>query len=353
MSDPVFFSPVRRIDAAQVAELCGASLGNPDAAGVAITGIASADQGGPGDLVFLEGRRGAGLLPKLRAGAVLCTADLAPSVPAGIAVLVTPRPQQAFALIARHLFPDATKPGPWFSAVAGISPSAHVASDAQVESGATIEAGAVVGPGAMIGAGTVIAPNAVIGPSCQVGRNTFVGPGASIQAALIGDRVIIHAGARIGADGFGFVSGRAGLEKVPQIGRVIIQDNVEIGANTTIDRGALGDTIIGDGTKIDNLVQIGHNVRIGRSCAIAAQVGISGSVVIGDYVMLGGRVGIGDHLTIGSGAQLAAGSGLMHDVPAGERWGGAPAQPMKSWLREVSLLRGMAQERSRRKNGNG
>lgn len=352
MSDPVFFSPVRRIDAAQVAELCGASLANPDTSGTIITGIASAEQGGPGDIVFLEGRQGAELLPRLQAGAVLCTAELAASISSDIAILITPRPQQAFALVARSLFPEATTPGPWL-ATAGISPAAHIAHDAHVEASAVVEAGAVVGPGATIGAGAVIAPNAVIGPSCQIGRNTYVGPGASIQAALIGDRVIIHAGVRIGTDGFGFISGRTGLEKVPQIGRVVIQDNVEIGANTTIDRGALGDTIIGDGTKIDNLVQIGHNVRIGRSCAIAAQVGISGSVVIGDYVMLGGRVGIGDHLTIGSGAQIAAGSGLMNDVPAGERWGGAPAQPIKGWLREVSVLRGMVRDKSRRQDGNG
>ncbi|MCO5163441.1 MAG: UDP-3-O-(3-hydroxymyristoyl)glucosamine N-acyltransferase [Mesorhizobium sp.] len=352
MSDPVFFSPVRRIDAAQVAELCGASLANPDRSAIEITGIASAEHGGAGDLVFLEGRRGMQLLPRLKAGAVLCTADLASSVRPEIAVLVTPRPQQAFALVARSLFPEATSPGPWL-ATAGISPAAHVSHDARVEAGAIVEAGAVVGPGATIGAGSVIAPNAVIGRSCQIGRNSHVGPGASIQAALIGDRVIIHAGVRIGTDGFGFISGRAGLEKMPQIGRVVIQDNVEIGANTTIDRGALGDTIIGEGTKIDNLVQIGHNVRIGRSCAIAGHCGISGSVVIGDYVLLGGRVGIGDHVTIGDGAQVAAGSGLMHDVPAGERWGGAPAQPMKSWLREVSVLRGIVRDKLRRQDGNG
>jgi UDP-3-O-[3-hydroxymyristoyl] glucosamine N-acyltransferase len=352
MTDPVFFSPVRRIDAAAVAELCGAALADPAHASVAITGIASADQGGAGDLVFLEGRRGAVLLPTLKAGAVLCSEDLAASVPGGIAVLVTRQPQRSFALVARTLFPDASFPGSWMG-VNGISPAAHIAPNAQIEAGACVEAGAVIGPQATIGAGAVIAPNAVIGGSCQIGRNTYVGPGASIQAALVGDRVIIHAGVRIGTDGFGFVPGRSGLEKMPQIGRVIIQDNVEIGANTTIDRGALGDTVIGDGTKIDNLVQIGHNVRIGRSCAIAAHCGISGSVTIGDFVMLGGRVGIGDHVSIGSGAQLAAGSGLMHDVPAGERWGGAPAQPIKGWLREVSLLRGMARNKTGKKDGNG
>jgi UDP-3-O-[3-hydroxymyristoyl] glucosamine N-acyltransferase len=352
MSDPVFFSPVRRIDAAQVAELCGATIANPETSGTEISGIASAEHAGAADLVFVEGKRGARLVGQVKAAAVLCTAELAPLVPPGAAVLVVARPQQAFALVARHLYPEAAAPGPWLG-TSGISPAAHVSRDAHIEAGATIEAGAVVGAGATIGAGAVIAPNAVIGPSCQIGRLTYVGPGASIQAALVGDRVVIHAGVRIGTEGFGFVPGRRGLEKIPQVGRVVIQDNVEIGANTTIDRGTLGDTVIGEGTKIDNLVQVGHNVQIGRGCAIAAQCGISGSVVIGDHVMIGGGVGIGDHLSIGTGAQLAGGTGLMRDVPAGEKWGGFPAQPIKSWLREVSLLRSMARDKSRGSDGNG
>ena len=352
MTDPVFFSPVRRIDAAEAAALCGAVLHEGSAGATEIHGIASAEQGGPNDLAFIEGRRGLRLLPTLKAGIVLCTADIAPMMPADKTVLISPKPQSAFALIARTLFPDADRPTATLGAP-GVSDGAHVAASAQIEAGATIEAGAVVGPNATIGAGAIIAPNAVIGPKCQIGRRTYIGPGATLQAALVGDRVIVHAGARIGTDGFGFVVGNTGLEKLPQIGRVVIQDNVEIGANTTIDRGALGDTVIGEGTKIDNLVQIGHNVQIGRSCAIAAHCGISGSVFIGDYVLLGGRVGIGDHVTVGSGAQLAAGSGLMHDVPAGEKWGGSPAQPIKGWFREVSVLRGLARDRSRKRESDG
>ncbi len=352
MTDPVFFSPARRMAAAEAAALCGASLRDEAGGDVEIRGIASADQGGANDLVFLEGRRGLDLLPALTAGVVLATLDIAARIPPTPTVLIAARPQQAFALLARTLYPEANRPVPMLGS-AGVSSSAHVSPSAQLEAGATVEAGAVVAPGATIGAGATIAPNAVVGANCQIGRGSYIGPGASIQSALIGDKVIVHAGARIGTDGFGFVPGRAGLEKMPQIGRVVIQDNVEIGANTTIDRGALGDTIIGEGTKIDNLVQIGHNVRIGRSCAIAAHCGLSGSVVIGDYVMLGGRVGIGDHVTIGSGAQLAAGSGLMHDVPAGEKWGGSPAQPIKGWFREVSLLRSLVRERSRKKDGDG
>jgi UDP-3-O-[3-hydroxymyristoyl] glucosamine N-acyltransferase len=173
----------------------------------------------------------------------------------------------------------------------------------------------------------------------RIGRDCTIGAGAAIVHALIGDRVIIHSGARIGQDGYGYLQGQSGQEKIPQTGRVIIQDNVEVGTNTTIDRGSVRDTVIGEGSKIDNLVQIGHNVLIGRHCILAGQVGIAGSVTIGDYAVLGGQVGIADHLTIGEGAVFAAGSGVITDVGAGERWGGYPASPIREWMRGLLLLR--------------
>jgi len=163
-----------------------------------------------------------------------------------------------------------------------------------------------------------------------------------VQHALIGDRVIIHPGVRIGQDGFGFLPSPQGHQKIPQNRRVIIQDDVEIGANTTIDRGSTRDTIIGEGTKIDNLVQVAHNVSIGRHCLIAAQTGISGSAEIGDFVMMGGQVGLADHVTIGSGAMLAAQSGFMSDVPAGGRYMGSPAQPLREYMKGVAVLRRIA-----------
>ncbi len=288
-----------------------------------------------------------GLLKGLRAAAVFCTEDVASEVPSDVAVLVTPKPQQAFAKVGRTLYPQSSRPDPIMQGE-GISPQALVGPGARIEEGAVIEAGAVIGAGAQVGSGTIVAPSAVIGAGTRIGRDGYVGPGASLLSALVGDRVIIHPGARIGQDGFGFVGGQRGLEKVPQIGRVIIQDDVEIGANTTVDRGTMADTIIGEGTKIDNLVQIAHNVRIGRHCAIAAQCGLSGSVTLGDFVMLGGSVGIVDHVTVGTGAQLAARSGVMHDIPAGERWGGAPAQPMRDFFREVNAIRNLVKARTRK-----
>jgi UDP-3-O-[3-hydroxymyristoyl] glucosamine N-acyltransferase len=201
-----------------------------------------------------------------------------------------------------------------------------------------VEPGAVIGPRAQIGAGTLIGANAVIGPDVCIGRDCSVGPGASVLCALVGNRVVLHAGVRIGQDGFGFAMGPGGHLKVPQIGRVIIQDDVEIGANTTIDRGALRDTFIGEGTKIDNLVQIAHNVVIGRHCVIVSQVGISGSTQIADYVAIGGQAGLTGHLKIGLGAQIGAQAGVMSDIPAGERWWGTPARPMADAMRLVAWL---------------
>ena len=341
MSDPVFFTPSRLFTAGEIAALTGAELRTPERAGNSVSRLAPADRGGAGALVFIEGKRHAAMAASVEAAALLCCEDVAAVVPDGVAVLVSAHPQRDFAMVGRLMFPAAARPAV-MTGETGISAAAHIHPDALVEPGAVIEAGAVIGPGAQVGSGTLVAPNAVIGPSCRIGREGYIGPGVTVQHALLGNRVIVHAGARIGQDGFGYVPGRAGVEKMPQLGRVIIQDDVEIGANTAIDRGALSDTVIGEGTKIDNLVQIAHNVRIGRFCLLAAHCGISGSVTIGDGAMLGGRVGIADHLAIGSRAQIAAAAGVMTDIPAGERWGGVPAQPMKETMRQIAVLRAMA-----------
>lgn len=344
MTDPVFFVPSRRYSAVEVANLTGSTLADPSLGAVEISGIASAADGGQGMLVYVEGRRNAGLAATLSAAAVLCSEDIAGSVPPGVAVLVSKRPQSAFARVGRLLFPAAASPQA-MTGETGISPRAHVDPSARLEDGVIVEAGAVVCADAAIGAGTIVAPNAIVGRSCRIGRHCYIGSSACVQYAMLGDRVIVHGGAMIGQDGFGFVSGAGGPERMPQVGRVVIQDDVEIGTNTTVDRGALADTVIGEGTKIDNLVQVAHNVRIGRWCIIAGHCGLSGSVTLGDGVMLGGRVGIADHVKIGSGAQVAAAAGVMGDVPAGERWAGAPAMPMRDFFRQVAAIKTLAKAR--------
>jgi UDP-3-O-[3-hydroxymyristoyl] glucosamine N-acyltransferase len=345
MTDPVFFAPSRRISVSEIAELTGARLVDESHGDVLVTGIAPASQGGEGQLVFVEGKRNAALLDGLNATAVLCTDEFAELVPPAIAALVTPKPQWAFALIGRLLYPTAARPQP-VTGETGISSRSVVSPKASLEAGVIVEAGAVIGPDVAIGSGTIIAANAVIGASSQIGRDCYVGPAATVQCALIGNRVVIHGGAQIGKEGFGFVAGPRSAERLPHIGRVVIQDDVEIGANTTVDRGAMADTIIGEGTKIDNLVQIAHNANIGRGCMIAGNVGLSGSVTLGDGVQLGGGAGIADHLTLGPGAQLAAGSGLMHDIPAGERWAGYPAAPFDQAFRQFAAIRRLVAPRA-------
>ena len=344
MADPVFFQPARQLTVGDIANFTGAELRNPKLASRSAVRLASIQNSSEDALVFVEGRKNGDAVRQLKAAAVLCTDDVAGLVPADIAVLVTRHPQRAFSAVGRMLFPTSVRPTSWLGEQ-GISPAAHIHPTAHIEDNVTIEAGAVIGRNVSIGSGSLISATAVIAENCQIGRDCYIAPNVTIQCTFIGNKVSVHPGTRIGQDGFGYVPGPTGLDKVPQIGRVILQDEVEIGANTTIDRGSLGDTIIGHGTKIDNLVQIAHNVRIGRFCIIAGHSGISGSCVIGDGTMLGGRVGLADHLVIGSNVQIAAASGVMNDIPDGQKWAGFPARPIKQWFRDVATLRSMGQSR--------
>jgi len=342
---PEFFSSNREMTIGEIAALTRAEPRADVALDRPIRNVAPLDTAGSSDLTFIDNAKYLGALAGTRAGACLLAPRFEAAAPQGLPVLVAAQPYAAFVTVARALFPSALRPSSLFG-VSGRSPDAHVHASARVEAGVTIDPLAVVGPGAEIGAGTLIAAGAVIGPKVAIGRDCAIGAGASILHALIGDRVIVHPGVRIGQDGFGYLPSPKGHQKIPQTRRVIIQDDVEIGANSTIDRGSIRDTVIGEGTKIDNLVQIGHNCSIGRHCVIVSQVGISGSVTVGDYAMLGGQVGIADHLTIGAGAMLGGRAGVISNVPAGARWVGYPAEPAIDWKRGVAIVRRLARKKS-------
>jgi UDP-3-O-[3-hydroxymyristoyl] glucosamine N-acyltransferase len=348
---PDFFPTPRELTLAEIAKLTQAEPCPGIPLDRRITGIAPLDIACGSDIAFLDNAKYLGVLARTHAGACLLAPRFVVATPAGLPVLVTPEPYRAFIAVARALFPSSLRPSSLFG-TNGRAASAQVHPSARIEAGVTIDPLAVIGPGTEIGAGTLIGSSAVIGPNVTIGRDCVIGAGATVQHALIGDRIIIHPGVRIGQDGFGFLPSPQGHQKIPQNRRVIIQDDVEIGANTTIDRGSTRDTVIGEGTKIDNLVQIAHNVSIGRHCLIAGLTGISGSAQVGDFVMMGGQVGLADHVTIGSGAMLGAQSGHISEVPAGGKYLGSPAQPAREFMKGVAVLRRLARG-ARKPNSDG
>ncbi|PPQ27282.1 UDP-3-O-(3-hydroxymyristoyl)glucosamine N-acyltransferase [Rhodopila globiformis] len=285
------------------------------------------------DVTFcLNSRKNLAALQATKAAAVIVHPDMQDKVPGTAVAIVAADPLVAWAKVAAlfHPLPPVK---------AGIHPSAVVAASARIDPTAEVGPLAVIGENVVIGARVRIGPLAVIGDGVVLGRDVRVGPHASVTHALVGDRVYVYPGARIGQDGFGFAITPEGFHTVPQLGRVIIGNDVEIGANVTIDRGAIEDTVIGDGTRIDNLVQIAHNVRIGRACVIVAQVGISGSTVLEDQVIVAGQAGLIGHLHIGTGVRIGAQAGVMADVPARTEVIGSPAQPVKAFFKEIAAIR--------------
>lgn len=331
-----FFPPHTGVTLAALAAHTGAELQDESHGERIVRSVSPVARAKDGDVCYILSRRNREELTTCQATAIFCEKPLLSLIPSHIPVLVAKSAHTAFALAGGLLHPQGLAPVRMTSETAKISPAAFVDATARLEDGVEIEPMAVIGADVEIGSGTRIGPGAVIGPGVRIGRDCVIAAGATVQVALVGNNVIIHNGARIGQDGFGYAPGPRGMLKIVQVGRVIIQDHVEIGANTTIDRGTMDDTVIGEGTKIDNLVQVGHNVRIGRHCGIVSQVGIAGSTVIGDGVMIGGAAGVNGHIKIGDGAQIAAMSGVLADVPPGEKYGGVPARPLKDYLREVA-----------------
>ena len=320
----------RLLTAEAIARLVGGELRGDG--GVRVSSVAPLDRAGASDLTFLAAERYAPLFAQTRAGAALVSPELAEergSVPARIVVA---RPHEAMLRVLPELYvAPQRQPGVHASAIIG--------------RGATMGRDACIGPHAVIGTGTTIGDRVTIDAGCAIGDDAHIGDDSHLYSnvsvyarARIGRRVIIHAGARIGSDGFGYVFHEGAHQKIPHVGRCVVEDDVEIGANTTIDRGSIDDTVIGPGTKIDNLVHIGHNVRIGALCLIMAQVGIAGSTHIEDGVILAGQVGLAGHITVGKGARLGAQAGVFGDVPAGETWSGYPARPHKEALRAYAAL---------------
>ncbi len=335
MGDPRFFERAGPFSLADVARACGAPA--PDGVGFELTGVAPLQTAGPTEVTFFHNRKYLADLDQTAAGAVIIAADFASRVPAATRALVVADPHVGWARVAT-LFHPAPKP------VAGIHPSAVVDASADVDTTAEIGPRAVIGPHVRIGPGCRIGPGAVIGAGVTMEQDCRVGALASISHAILGNRVYVYPGARIGQEGFGFAITPQGFLTVPQLGRVILEDDVEIGANSTVDRGAALDTVIGAGSRVDNLIQLGHNVRLGKLCVMAAQSGISGSTVLEDFVQIGAQAGLTGHLRIGARARIGAQAGIMSDVAAGAEVIGSPAMPVREFFRNVAVLRRLARK---------
>ncbi len=347
MADPRFYDNRGPYSVAEICARVGMEM-PPGVDGAAmISDLAGLEGAGPSHLTFYSGgREMAETFERSQAGICLVPMKSGQRKKlSGMMLLPVASVSSAFAAVAALFYPSASQTV-WTQREA-VSPQARLGR------GAVLGPGTVIGPGAEVGDNVRIGANAVIGPGVAIGHGCEIGSNTSISHAYIGDRVTILPGAAIGQPGFGFASSPAGHVKIPQLGRVIIQDGVEIGAATTIDRGALGDTVIGEGAKIDNLVQIGHNVQIGRHVVLVSQVGIAGSSVVSDFAVLGGQVGIADHVRIGPGARLAARSAMVsgQEIEGSQDYGGVPAKPVREWLREIHAVSQLVRRRKRDENG--
>ena len=338
MPDPRFFSSAGPFTLAQIAQMAGIGLPKGADPSRAFEDIAPLDKAEANHVSFLDNRKYLPVFEKSKAGLCIVHPDMAERAPAEMILLKVEKPYRTYARIAAAFYPP--KP-----ITPGIAASASVDPSAKIGKGTGIEPGAVIGAQAEIGERCLIGPNVVIGPNVQIGYDCRIDACSSLTHCVVGSRVIIYPGARIGQDGFGFHPDPEGHLRVPQLGRVLIRDDVEIGANVTIDRGASADTVIGVGCMIDNLVQVAHNVELGDGCVLVAQVGISGSTKFGDYVFIGGQAGLTGHLVIGSGVRICGQAGVMRDVGPGETVGGSPAVPVVQYHRQTVAIAKLAKKR--------
>lgn len=338
MADARFFDRRGPFSLGQIAEFGEAEIVAGSAEAL-LSDVAALSQAGPGHLSFLDNPRYVNELRASSAEACVLAARHVDKAPDGMALLVSETPYRSFALIASAFYPPAQPR-------AGVAATATVASDAIIGDGTEIGPGASIAAGTEIGVDCLIGANTVIERGVVIGDGSRIGSGATLSHCIVGKDVTIHPGVRIGQDGFGFAADPRGHVKVPQIGRVMIGDGCEIGANTTIDRGSTRDTVIGPGCWIDNLVQIGHNVVLGRGCIVVAMAGISGSTTVGNFVAIGGQAGLTGHLTIGDGAQIGAQAGVMSDVPPGARIVGSPAVDAREFFRQQATLKRLSKSKA-------
>lgn len=337
MVDTQFYINKGPFSLRQIAEICEAELADSGKADVVIKDIATMAKAGAEEICFFYDKKAKGKAAEIKASACVTTAELAPFLPSGVTALIAANPKIAFIKLNEAFYAE-KQPKRDIASTARIHPSAIIGENASIGDNV------VIGKKVKIGVNCVIEAGAVIGSGCQIGDNCRIGVNASVCYTIMGNNCYIFTGARIGQDGFGFQVINGQHKRIPQLGRVIIGNDVEIGANSCVDRGALDDTVIGDGCRVDNLVQIAHNDKLGRGCVIVAQTGIAGSCTFGDYVVCGGQTGFADHLNIGSGAQIGAQSGLLRDVEPGAVMMGYPAIPLKDFMRQVSYLQKLSKK---------